>query len=1036
MTFSAEPILATLKPFQRDTVEYVFSRFFDEKDQSDRFLVADEVGLGKTMVAKGVIAKLIELHLKTPNRRIDVVYVCSNQAIARQNFEKLAFLGKAQQAVTDRITTLPLHVGGLEEKVPGLDRAINVIPITPTTSLDLSSGTGRADERALLWHMLSSSKLAGRERMNREKVRRIFADSATEARMCRERERITRIGVDRDLRNAFIGAVREEWFGGSRVGTAIDRLARLDLRRTCEKQEFVAGRRALIGQLRAVLARSCVDSLEPDLIILDEFQRFTQLFRDDNPAGELAQLLFGFEGCKTLLLSATPYKMHARAHELGEDHHGEFMKTTSFLAGSATESDAISDALGEYRRALVRIKEDGFEPALAAGRHIESRLQRIMCRTERLGAGGDRNGMLDPAPENRLAPTVTVTDLHAYKELDSIAHKLGASDVVEYWKSAAYPLNLMDDYKLSRDFEELSAREPVPIRHRLRDDQLEDGATLNPGNARLRGLVDKLEAERAWRCLWLPPSLPYYKPGAPFDRADVKTKRLVFSTWQVVPKSIAAITSHRANHSLFKRVGIPSATVPTPPLTWRDSMIELACIGPFRELAALTDPLVLARESTGEDDGEPPAIGTVQAEAIRRVRAAIETIDLPRDRPGRVDRRWYVVAAARLDMEAHGKDALAWLTKDRLGNDDDAAGGATQRKGWESHVGDLRALLEDDSQMGAIPKQLEADLANIGLAGPGCCALRALGRESSDQANALRLADALRRMFNLPESAVAIRGATAKKGEGRTADLWKGVLKYSLAGNLQAVLDEYVHVLREWASEGNEGVVDRAAEALGVQAASLAARRINEDGRIDDDPITFRTRFALRLDQGRSEDAKAVNRIESVRAAFNSPFWPFVLATTSVGQEGLDFHLYSHAIVHWNLPHNPVDMEQREGRVHRYKNHAVRRNLAASHGRSVLSDGSYDPWNDMFGRVEVADGGLVPFWVFPGEVKIERHVPAEPLSADMRRLDELTFLMGAYRLAFGQPRQDELLAVLANAGIDDAQASELVLDLSPPQAPA
>ncbi len=51
------------------------------------------------------------------------------------------------------------------------------------------------------------------------------------------------------------------------------------------------------------------------------------------------------------------------------------------------------------------------------------------------------------------------------------------------------------------------------------------------------------------------------------------------------------------------------------------------------------------------------------------------------------------------------------------------------------------------------------------------------------------------------------------------------------------------------------------------------------------------------------------------------------LATTSVGQEGLDFHLYSHAILHWNLPSNPVDLEQREGRVHRFKGHAVRKNL-------------------------------------------------------------------------------------------------------------
>jgi ERCC4-related helicase len=69
-----------------------------------------------------------------------------------------------------------------------------------------------------------------------------------------------------------------------------------------------------------------------------------------------------------------------------------------------------------------------------------------------------------------------------------------------------------------------------------------------------------------------------------------------------------------------------------------------------------------------------------------------------------------------------------------------------------------------------------------------------------------------------------------------------------------------------------------------------------------------------------------------VIAAFNSPFWPFVLASTSVGQEGLDFHHYSHAVVHWNIPANPVDLEQREGRVHRYQGHAVRRNVAAGYG--------------------------------------------------------------------------------------------------------
>ena len=68
-----------------------------------------------------------------------------------------------------------------------------------------------------------------------------------------------------------------------------------------------------------------------------------------------------------------------------------------------------------------------------------------------------------------------------------------------------------------------------------------------------------------------------------------------------------------------------------------------------------------------------------------------------------------------------------------------------------------------------------------------------------------------------------------------------------------------------------------------------------------------------------------------------------MLASTSVGQEGLDFHTYCHAIVHWNLPSNPVDLEQREGRIHRYKGHAVRRNVAERHRDVAMADPESDP---------------------------------------------------------------------------------------------
>ncbi|MGI8756986.1 MAG: DEAD/DEAH box helicase, partial [Acidimicrobiales bacterium] len=105
ITFDAEQYLERLKPFQRATVDHVFDRMFHESDPTDRYLVADEVGLGKTMIARGLIAKMIEHYASTdPERRIDVLYVCSNQAIAKQNFSKLAIVGNSQNAVTDRIT--------------------------------------------------------------------------------------------------------------------------------------------------------------------------------------------------------------------------------------------------------------------------------------------------------------------------------------------------------------------------------------------------------------------------------------------------------------------------------------------------------------------------------------------------------------------------------------------------------------------------------------------------------------------------------------------------------------------------------------------------------------------------------------------------------------------------------------------------------------------------------------------------------------------------------------------------------------------
>jgi len=155
-------------------------------------------------------------------------------------------------------------------------------------------------------------------------------------------------------------------------------------------------------------------------------------------------------------------------------------------------------------------------------------------------------------------------------------------------------------------------------------------------------------------------------------------------------------------------------------------------------------------------------------------------------------------------------------------------------------------------------------------------------------------------------------------------------------------------------------------------------------------------------------------------------------------QEGLDFHAYCHAVVHWNLPSNPVDLEQREGRVHRYKGHAIRKNLAARYRLSEIGSDDPDPWEALFkaGKRDRKDGSgdLVPFWIYPieGGARIERHVPALPLSRDRERLQELCRSLAVYRMVFGQSRQEDLVALLMSR-LDLEDMDKLKIDLSPPK---
>ena len=78
-----------LKDFQIATVDYVFDRFTDAQHLCNRFLVADEVGLGKTLVARGIIQRFYDYFKDLGRKELNVIYICSNQSIASQNIGRL-----------------------------------------------------------------------------------------------------------------------------------------------------------------------------------------------------------------------------------------------------------------------------------------------------------------------------------------------------------------------------------------------------------------------------------------------------------------------------------------------------------------------------------------------------------------------------------------------------------------------------------------------------------------------------------------------------------------------------------------------------------------------------------------------------------------------------------------------------------------------------------------------------------------------------------------------------------------------------------
>jgi hypothetical protein len=1060
--FDFSDVYSGLKDFQRATVDYVFRRFFEDEDTARRFLVADEVGLGKTLVARGLIARIAEHLDRQGIKRIDVVYICSNTEIARQNIRRLSLPGFREAAFASRLTLLPMKTTGLGES------RLNFISFTPGTALDLKSRLGIADERALLYLLLKRKwpDLVG----TKQGPMRVFQGGMGSLKRFKEHFDYLRRNALKKV-DPLIEARFREALDGHKIGGLSVRDYYADL---CQQWAYKGAnnspearhaRDIFIGELRTLLARTCVDALEPDLVILDEFQRFSHILHDESEASELAHALFDFSDAKVLLLSATPYKLYSLRDEGGDDHYTDFLQTVEFLTYGNTGN--LQKDLAEFSRELANLDPDNLDPLLLPKDRIEDALSCVMCRTERLASRTDRNGMLTEKAPDRSP--IQPEDLLSFVALDRIATELKSQSMLEHWKSASYFPNFWDDYDAGRRFARATIEEPAlaaAVRSHLTDgactlpwEEIRRYQLIDPGNTRLRSVASQLFENGADQLLWLPPSIPYYPMTGTFQRArdaDL-TKRLIFSAWLAVPRVISSVLSYEAERRLMTSVdrkGLENTPEGrsrfTEPLRFprkrNSGMSAFAFIYPSLSLAELSDPLNLAKELVA--GGQKVTRRKILTLAETRIMRALESILIETTEAveGTTDDRWYWIAPLLLDVARESQSDWFWQPNIFEAWTGEGVDGG---EGFDNHIlesaNTFDAAMEHSLRLGAPPQDLGRVLALLALGGPANCALRSLQRLAAKDGPAsvamlnaaARIAWGFRSLYNTPESTQLLRSLY------KTGPYWQKALKYGVNGCLQATLDEYLHVLKEFEGiVGDLGDEDLSKLANAVEeVVSLRSSDLQAHDPLDESESTrrMRVRFALPFGQYRSEDGSHSRRSGYVRGAFNSPFWPFVLTTTSIGQEGLDFHLYCHAVVHWNLPANPVDLEQREGRVHRYMGHALRKNLARAHSKAVFNGSSPNPWQSMLDeavaqRLE-GESDLVPYWIYQGPSRIERHVPRVPLSREEGRLADLKRALVLYRLVFGQPRQEELVEMLGQMGLPDDQVDSLVdklrIDLTP-----
>lgn len=1112
--------IAGLKDFQLKTVEYAYDQLYVKN--RNKLLIADEVGLGKTIVAKGIIAKGFEKYLAdggptAKNPTYNVIYICSNLSLAKQNLRKLNFLG--DNAYIDETVNRLIFLAYKPKVAPP---KFLLQALTPGTSFDEKSHMGEIGERMILYVLLVHYAAFSTQKEELKKLLRGYItnldywypkfDELFEKRMERIRPDLF-AKFRKELREfkvtyaempalfAFLKNKpgRDLWHSLKRVCTKMDEcIQKPDLRAE------------IIRIMRRILSRICLQYLGADIFILDEFQRYSNLIKLDeeaeSPAIETARTVFRQEEAKTLMLSATPFKPYTNDFDElnGEVHYKELVNVLKFLL--ADKPDDFWKGFEKDRQAFfkfLRHPRELKDNLLESGKHkknLEEIYRQCIVRTEKLMASNDPNALI------RLVNkplTIRQDDIQDFISLDRITlflnekRQTSLPAPVEYVKSSPFAMSFLDNYQHKKKIRQYIAMEPE-LKRLVRETKqgwvdmgnIHQYEPLIPKrgksipNAKLRLLLDETIANNGWKYLWIPPSIQYYPLEGAFSEGWGFSKTLLFSSWKLVPRMVSTLVSYEAERlSIGKLKSLADrerkenegketdknryyyfgkTRSPRPLFTFK---VLKEDNGPTRmNNFILTYPsLFLARQyDPVENIHQRKTLGQILQDLKEQYIGLFHRYDLNRYVNGQGDwKKWIWMAPLLFDKATMHDDpqntVSGWFAKgmpdselsidaESSTNDKDENSGKKRHFELAASVFRGQELLDaaypDENQLDSICEHL----ALLTLASPATCTLRTLLRHHSLTTSTLdaafNIASGFMTLFNKPESIAIVR---IHHTEG---DYHQKVLQYMADGNIQSVLDEYVYLLTK--CENFHALAELSDYIVDILSVRTSRQMVDDyhsfitpspDGKTKGKAM--RVHYAVDFGNQKLNTANKSNRDINIRQAFNSPFRPFVLASTSIGQEGLDFHYYCKKIFHWNLPSNAIDFEQREGRINRYLGFVIRLNLADKYLDKIKAHNNANHiWDELLAlsaeeKMQAKfPCELVPYWHTEtnNDIRIERFVPLYPFSRDIAKYAGIMKTLAYYRLTFGQPRQQELIDALQGTEYTEDELKildELIINLSP-----